>query len=287
MAGRVVRARRSAVLARGRSVAGARGRGTASRWARGVGAFVLAVAAVVGAAVIFAVATPATAWGAGSPLLSLDLGQGDGNRLGTGIELVILFSLLSFAPALLIGLSAFVRIAIVLAFLRQAVGTQSMPPNQVVVALALFLTFFVMTPTLRQIHEDAVVPYLDEKASATEAIASGFQPLRTFMLRQTREKDLALFLGMGGKERPENADAVPAEVVIPAFLISELKSAFQISFMVYIPFLVLDMAVAAILTSMGMITLPPVLISLPFKLMVFVLVDGWNLLVTALVKSFH
>ena len=249
-----------------------------TRWQR-----IATTLALVGALLLL---LPGASGAAGGPLVSLDLG-GDGERLGTGIELVILFTLLSFAPALLIGLSAFVRIAIVLAFLRQAVGTQQMPPNQVVVALALFLTFFVMTPTLRLINEAAVVPYLEEKATATEAVEHGFVPLRSFMLRQTREKDLALFLGMGGKERPKTIDEVPAEVVIPAFMISELKSAFQISFMIYIPFLVLDMVVAAILTSMGMITLPPVLISLPFKLMLFVLVDGWNLLVSALVKSFH
>lgn len=227
-----------------------------------------------------------TATAATGPSLALDLGS-ETDRWGTGIQLVILFTLLSFAPAMLIGLSAFVRIVIVLAFVRQAVGTQQMPPNQVILALALFLTFFVMMPTFREINQDAVEPYLEETLPPTEAMQKGFEPLRKFMLRQTREKDLALFLGINGRERPATATDVPADVVIPAFLISELKSAFQISFMVYIPFLVLDMVVAAILTSMGMITLPPVLISLPFKLMIFVLVDGWNLLVSALVKSFH
>lgn len=235
---------------------------------------------------LLGVLLPAASWAAGGPLLSVDLGQ-EGERMGTGIELVILFTLLSFAPAILIGLSAFVRIAIVLSFLRQAVGTQQMPPNQVVIALSLFLTLFVMTPTLRQVHEVAVVPYLEERMTAVEAVEQAFAPLKTFMLRQTRQKDLALFVAIGGKDRPHSAADAPAEVVIPAFMISELKSAFQISFMVYIPFLVLDMVVAAILTSMGMITLPPVLISLPFKLMLFVLVDGWNLLVSALVGSFH
>jgi len=175
----------------------------------------------------------------------------------------------------------------VLAFVRQAVGTQQMPPNQVIVALALFLTFFVMMPTLRQVNQDAVVPYLEEHAAPVETIERGFQPLRAFMLRQTREKDLALFLGISDRERPATAADVPAEIVIPAFMISELKTAFQISFMVYIPFLVLDMVVASILTSMGMITLPPVLISLPFKLMIFVLVDGWNLLISSLIRSFQ
>lgn len=228
---------------------------------------------------------PLAAHAAGAPQLSLQVG-GDDN-VATGIQLVVLLTLLSFAPSIVIGLTAFVRIVIVLAFVRQAVGTQQMPPNQVIVALALFLTFFVMMPTLRQVNEDAVEPYLDDQVSPTEAIQRGFQPLRRFMLKQTREKDLALFLGIGGRSRPQTAADVPADVVVPAFLISELKSAFQISFMIYIPFLVLDMVVAAILTSMGMITLPPVLISLPFKLMIFVLVDGWNLLIRALVQSFQ
>jgi flagellar biosynthetic protein FliP len=220
------------------------------------------------------------------PQLSLELG-GSGDGLATSIQLVLLFTLLSFAPAILIGVSAFVRIVIVLAFVRQAVGTQQMPPNQVIVALALFLTFFVMMPTLRQVNQDAIVPYLEEHAAPVETIERGFQPLRAFMLRQTREKDLALFLGISDRERPATAADVPAEIVIPAFMISELKTAFQISFLVYIPFLVLDMVVASILTSMGMITLPPVLISLPFKLMIFVLVDGWNLLISSLIRSFQ
>jgi flagellar biosynthetic protein FliP len=246
-------------------------------------------ARVLGVSVAAAVAlllVAAAALAAGGPSLALDLGS-DSDRWGTGIQLVVLFTLLSFAPAMLIGLSAFVRIVIVLAFVRQAVGTQQMPPNQVILALALFLTFFVMMPTFREIDQAAIEPYLAETLPPAEAMQRGFAPLRKFMLRQTREKDLALFLGISGGERPADASEVPADVVIPAFLISELKSAFQISFMVYIPFLVLDMVVAAILTSMGMITLPPVLISLPFKLMIFVLVDGWNLLVSALVKSFH
>jgi flagellar biosynthetic protein FliP len=234
------------------------------------------------AAALAVLAPPAAS---AAPALSLEIDGADG--LGTGIQLLLLFTLLSFAPAILIGMSAFVRLVIVLSFVRQAVGTQQMPPNQVILALALFLTVFVMTPTLRQVHEQAVVPYLEESAPPLEAIARGFQPLRAFMLRQTREKDLALFLGIGERARPATPADVPAEVVIPAFLISELKTAFQISFLIYIPFLVLDMVVASILTSMGMITLPPILISLPFKLMIFVLVDGWNLLIASLVRSFQ
>ncbi len=241
-----------------------------------IGLFILAMTLLL-------TATPAHA---ALPQLSLEVG-GNGDGISTSIQLMLLFTLLSFAPAILIGVSAFVRIVIVLAFVRQAVGTQQMPPNQVIVALALFLTFFVMMPTLQQVNQDAVQPYLQESTPPVEALERGFQPLRAFMLRQTREKDLALFLGISHHPRPDNAADVPPEVVIPAFMISELKTAFQISFMVYIPFLVLDMVVASILTSMGMITLPPVLISLPFKLMIFVLVDGWNLLISSLIRSFQ
>ncbi len=242
------------------------------------------IAAVVLAAL--AVGVTAVSAHAALPQLSLELGAG-GDGMATSIQLVLLFTLLSFAPAILIGVSAFVRIVIVLAFMRQAVGTPQMPPNQVVIALALFLTFFVMMPTLREVNEQAVVPYLEHSAPPLEALRAGFEPLRAFMMRQTREKDLALFLGISHQARPATQADVPPEVVVPAFLISELKTAFQISFLIYIPFLVLDMVVASILTSMGMITLPPVLISLPFKLMIFVLVDGWNLLVSSLIRSFQ
>lgn len=227
---------------------------------------------------------PATALGA--PALSLDLG-GDGDQLAMTLQLVLLFTLLSFGPSILIGMSAFVRMVIVLSFVRQAVGTQQMPPNQVIIALALFLTSFVMMPTLQEVHRTAVVPYLEDDSTAFEAMRDGFEPLRGFMMRQTREKDLALFVGISNQPRPATPADVSAQILIPAFLISELKTAFQISFMIYIPFLVLDMVVASILTSMGMITLPPILISLPFKLMIFVLVDGWNLLISSLIRSFQ
>ncbi len=239
--------------------------------------------AVVAAALV--ALTPAVAGAA--PALSLEVGGNSTDGLSTSLQLMLLFTLLSFAPAIMIAVTAFIRIVIVLSFMRQAVGTQQMPPNQVIVALALFLTFFVMMPTIREVHSSAVEPYMKNDAPAFETLERGFQPLRAFMLRQTREKDLALFLGVSGRERPETPADVPPEVVIPAFMISELKTAFTISFMVYIPFLVLDMVVASILTSMGMITLPPVLISLPFKLMIFVLVDGWNLLISSLVRSFQ
>ena len=220
------------------------------------------------------------------PSVSLQIGQDD-QRVTTSLQIVALLTVLSLAPAILVSLTAFVRIVIVLSFLRQAVGTQTMPPNQVVVSLALFLTFFVMLPTLREINEHAVTPYREEQIDDGEAFARAYDPLRRFMLRQTREKDLALFVGATGAPRPAEPSDLPPQVIMPAFLISELKTAFQMGFLVYIPFLILDMVVASVLTSMGMITLPPVLISLPFKLMLFVLVDGWNVLTASLVESFR
>ena len=219
------------------------------------------------------------------PAISLHIG-GD-ESVSTPMQILALMTVLSLAPAILITLTAFVRIVIVLSFLRQAVGTQSMPPNQVIVSLALFLTFFVMLPTLREIQEKALAPYQAEEISDGEALQRAYVPLRQFMIRQTREKDLALFVGATGSARPDTADDVPPQVLLPAFLISELKTAFQMGFLVFIPFLILDMVVASVLTSMGMITLPPALISLPFKLMLFVLVDGWNVLTGSIVQSFH
>lgn len=219
------------------------------------------------------------------PQVSLTIG-GEG-AVATPVQVVALLTLLSLAPAILITLTGFVRIVIVLSFLRHAVGTQTMPPNQVVVSLALFLTGFVMLPTLQRIHADAYVPYREERIEGAEAIARAWEPLREFMLRQTREKDVALFVGASGAARPATPEDVPPQVLVPAFLISELKTAFQMGFLVYVPFLILDMVVASVLTSMGMMMLPPVLISLPFKLMLFVLVDGWNVLTGSLVQSFR
>lgn len=208
-------------------------------------------------------------------------------RVSAPLQVVLVLTLLTFVPALLVTMTSFTRIVIVFHFLRQAIGSQEAPPNQVLIGLALFLTMFIMAPVGERIHADAVQPVIDGQLSVADALGRAAPPLREFMLRQTREKDLALFLGISGRPRPETPADVPPEVVVPAFMISELKTAFTISFMIYIPFLVLDMVVASILTSMGMITLPPVLISLPFKLMIFVLVDGWNLLISSLVRSFQ
>jgi flagellar biosynthetic protein FliP len=219
------------------------------------------------------------------PGVSLQIGGDD--RLATPLQIVTLLTLLSLAPAILVTFTAFVRIVIVLSFLRQAVGTQQMPPNQVVTSLALFLTFFVMGPVVTEIKDQAFTPYQQSEITDTEALTRAYAPLRRFMLRQTREKDLALFIGASGGALPNTPDDIQPQALLPAFLISELKTAFQMGFLLYIPFLILDMVVASVLTSMGMITLPPALISLPFKLMLFVLVDGWNVLTASIVQSFR
>jgi len=206
------------------------------------------------------------------------------------VQTLLFLRLLSFLPAMLLMTTSFTRIVIVLSLLRMALGTQASPPNQVVVGLALFLTLFVMGPTFDRIHDQAYVPYSEQKISFEQAVSAGSAPLRDFMLKHTRETDLALFARVA-KVEPASAlvaaaSELPMRVVIPAFVTSELKTAFQIGFMVFIPFLIIDMVVASVLMSMGMMMLSPVLVSLPFKLMLFVLADGWNLLIGSLVASF-
>jgi flagellar biosynthetic protein FliP len=194
---------------------------------------------------------------------------------------------LTFLPAALLMMTAFTRIVIVLSLLRQAMGTMNAPPNQVVVGLSLFLTFFVMAPVFDKIYDTAWKPYSDNKISLIQAADLGAQPLKAFMLKQTRQEDLALFIGLA-KTPPLNApEETPLKVLVPAYIISELKTAFQIGFIVFIPFLIIDMVVASVLMSMGMMMLSPVLISLPFKIMLFVLADGWNLLIASLVQTFQ
>jgi len=202
------------------------------------------------------------------------------------LRIVLLLTVLSLAPAILVMMTSFTRIVIVLSFLRQALGTQQMPPNQVIVGLSLFLSLFVMGPTFKTISTQAIEPYMAEKIDQTTAFARAEAPLREFMFKQTREKDIELFVSLSKEEKPANREAVSTLVLIPAFITSELKTAFQIGFMLYLPFLVLDLVVASVLMAMGMMMLPPVLISLPFKLLLFVLVDGWDLVVSSLVKSF-
>jgi flagellar biosynthetic protein FliP len=202
------------------------------------------------------------------------------------LQIFLLLTVLSLAPAILVMLTSFTRIAIVLSLMRQALGTNQMPPNQIIIGLSLFLTLFVMMPVWNTINEQALQPYLAKKVDQETALKQAVQPLKKFMLKQTREQDLALLLNISRSARPRNSQEVPFTVLIPSFIISELKTAFQMGFMLYIPFLVIDMVVASVLLSMGMMMLPPIMVSLPFKLMVFVLADGWHLIVGSLVKSF-
>ena len=217
--------------------------------------------------------------------LSLDLGDG-GNITGQLIRLVLLLTVLSLAPSILVMVTSFTRIIVVLSFLRSALGLQQTPPNAVLISLALFTTAFIMTPTLEQIWDDALAPLIDEQIAEAEALDRAAAPVRAFMLEQVRAKDLELFLDIAGLAEVQTPEQTPIRVLIPAFMISELRRAFEIGFLIFIPFLIIDMVVASILMSMGMMMLPPVLISLPFKLIFFVLVDGWYLVVGSLVESF-
>ena len=202
------------------------------------------------------------------------------------IQILFLMTVLSLAPALLIMTTSFTRIVVVLSFLRNAMGTQQAPSNQIIIGLSLFITFFIMTPVWQQVNTQALEPFKAQTISQEQALERGIAPIRKFMLSQVREKDLALFISLSKQARPKNAEDVPTLTIIPAFIISELRTAFQIGFLIYIPFLVLDMVVASVLMSMGMMMLPPAMISLPFKILLFVLVDGWGLVIGSLVKSF-
>jgi len=202
-------------------------------------------------------------------------------------EILAILTILALAPSILIMMTSFTRIIIVLSFIRNALGIQQLPPNQVLIGLSLFLTFFVMTPVGTQIYDNAVLPYLDNRIEQQEALDEAMEPLRNFMFRQTRESDMNLFLVLSGHERPESLVDIPSHVLIPAFIISELKTGFQIGFLIYLPFIVVDMVVASTLMSMGMMMLPPVMISLPFKILLFVLVDGWNLAIKNLIMGFN
>ena len=221
-------------------------------------------------------------------LPSIQLGVDDveePEKVSSALQILFLLTILTLAPSILILTTSFARIVIVLSFLRQAMGTQQTPPTQILIGLGLFLTLFVMGPTWTEINNKALQPFLKEEISQTDALKKAEMPLKNFMLRQTREKDLSLFVDISG-DNPTTNQEIDIRSVIPAFIISELKTAFQIGFLIYIPFLILDMVVASILLSMGMMMLPPVLISLPFKLMLFVMVDGWYLTVGSLMRSF-
>lgn len=231
-------------------------------------------------------AESASATSSAPPLLSISTNQtAEPGELSVVLQIFLLMTVLSLAPSILIMLTCFTRIAIVLSLMRQAIGAQQLPPNQIIIGLALFLTIFVMTPVWQQINNEALQPYLQKQLNQEQAFDKALEPIRKFMFKQTREKDLALLVNIAKVDRPKNVDDVPTLVLIPAYIISELKTAFQIGFMLYVPFLVIDMVVASVLLSMGMMMLPPITVSLPFKLMIFVLADGWYLIVGSLVKS--
>jgi flagellar biosynthetic protein FliP len=210
----------------------------------------------------------------------------DAENVSTSVKLLLLLTVLSIAPSILILMTCFTRIIIVLSFVRTSLATQSMPPNQILIGIAMFLTFFIMAPTFSEVNEQALTPLFNEEIDLEEAYERAALPFKEFMSKHTRQKDLALFLNYAGIESPESIEDIPLTALVPAFAISEIKTAFQIGFMIFIPFLVIDMVVASILMSMGMMMLPPVMISLPFKILLFVLVDGWYLIIKSLLQSF-
>jgi flagellar biosynthetic protein FliP len=223
----------------------------------------------------------------GFPAITSSPSPGGGQTYTLSIQTLLFLTALTFLPAILLMMTAFTRIVIVLSLLRQALGTMQSPPNQVVLGMSLFLTFFVMAPVFEKIYTDAYLPYDQKKIELGTALEKGAEPLKAFMLRQTRQEDLALFVKLSNSKPISGPEAVPLKILVPAYVTSELKTAFQIGFLVFIPFLIIDMVVASVLMSMGMMMLSPVMISLPFKLMLFVLVDGWALIMASLVQSFY
>nr|WP_190275317.1 flagellar type III secretion system pore protein FliP [Pseudodesulfovibrio mercurii] len=219
--------------------------------------------------------------------MELAAGQADPQEVSTLLEILFLLTILSIAPAILLTMTSFTRIIIVFHFIRQAMGTQQMPPNQILAALAIFMTMVIMYPVGKTINETALQPYMNETINFTEALTRAQVPIRQFMFKHTREKDLSIFYSITKEPRPENKEEVPTIMLVAAYTISELKTGFTIGFLIYIPFLILDMVVASILLAMGMMMLPPVMISLPFKILLFILIDGWNLLVGSLVNTFQ
>ncbi|ABQ28342.1 flagellar biosynthetic protein FliP [Geotalea uraniireducens Rf4] len=241
------------------------------------------------ALILLCMLTAASAFAEPLALPTVSVGMGKVSKpadVAVVLQIFFLMTVLSLAPGLLMMTTSFTRIVVVLSFLRNAIGTQQAPSNQIIIGLSLFLTFFIMAPVWQQINTQALQPYKAQTISQEEAFKRAVAPVRKFMLSQVREKDLALFLSLSKLPRPKNADDIPTLTLIPAYMVSELKTAFQIGFLVFIPFLVLDMVVASVLMSMGMMMLPPVMISLPFKILLFVLVDGWGLVIGSLVKSF-
>ena len=230
---------------------------------------------------------PAVSWAVNLPTLSLGVKEAaNPGEVSTALQVLFVLTILSIAPAILLMTTAFTRIVIVLGFVRQAMGTQNMPPNQIIIGLSLFLTFFVMAPVFNKINTTALQPYMQEKITQQEAFDKALEAMREFMFSQVQENELQLLINLTEEEQPEDSKDVATVILIPAFMLSELKLAFQMGFMIYIPFLVIDMLVASVLMSMGMMMLPPIIISLPFKLLLFVLVDGWQLVVGSLLQSF-
>lgn len=245
--------------------------------------FVAAGILVVGLAFLL----PDLANAQGMPKITLGVDQANNPEdVSTTLQILLLMTILALAPAILILMTSFTRIIVVFFFVRQALGTNQMPPNQLLIGLALFLTFFIMSPVLNSINKNALQPYMEEEISQKEAFQNAMEPLREFMIEQTAKVDLGLFMKISKMDKPNTVEDVPNSVLIPSFVISELRTAFQIGFVLYIPFLVIDMVVAGVLMSMGMMMLPPVMISLPFKILLFILVDGWNLLVGSVVNGF-
>ena len=242
---------------------------------------------LLAAILLFAFVSSAMAADPGLAAFTSTPTAGGGQTYSLSLQTLILLTSLSFLPALILMMSSFTRIIIVLSLLRSALGTPSSPPNQVLIGLALFLTFFVMSPVLEKMYTEAYLPYSEKRISLEQAFNTGIVPLKAFMLRQTRETDLALFVKISNTEPLQTAEDVPLRILVPSYVISELKTAFQIGFVVFIPFLIIDMVVASVLMSMGMMMVSPAMISLPFKIMLFVLADGWNLLIGSLVQSFY
>jgi flagellar biosynthetic protein FliP len=222
------------------------------------------------------------------PRLSLEVGQVDEpSDLSATLQIVILLTVLTLAPSIILMMTSFIRIAVVFGFLRHAIGTNQLPPNQLLLGMALILTFFIISPVANEAYNTGLKPYLNEEITLEEAYDNGIQPFRKFMLAQADEKDLALFVNLSGMERPNAPDDIPLHVLVPGFVLSELRTGFEIAFLIFVPFLIIDMVVASVLMSMGMMMLPPIMVSLPFKILLFVLVDGWYLLVKSLVESLY
>ena len=262
-------------------------------WSRHKPFLIVSAVAIFSLWIVPAIAQAQTATapsGPSVPIPQFNIGVGQAKNpkdVASALQILLLLTVLSLAPTLLVLVTSFTRVIVVLSFVRTALGTQQVPPNQVLIGLALFLTFFIMAPVVKDVNQNALQPYLKNQISQSVAFDRAQQPLRKFMFKQTRQKDLQLFFSLSNEPRPNTQADVPTYILIPAFVISELKTAFEIGFAIYVPFIVIDMVVASILLSMGMMMIPPIIISLPFKILIFLLVDGWNLTVSAIFQSYR